>query len=337
MGNTICFDVEEFYFKFSFALDKKPQDSYNISKHLSCTVFQAPNLSFLFGKILLTDITDTLLNNEEELKKIKKFVEEELIKQNEDELYEINVTGSGFDIYKEEINIFFGKFIKKYTFHKQKLIKCIAQGIKALKSVPDKHFFYSIDPHSILHLNNFKEEDYTDEKKKYTSLVDKKEDIMVVNIRSGVSYYQVSDELQCERVSGSIIGESTFASLIRLLAGYENCMEALDEGMKGDLTAVDMTVGDIYGGNCADLGLPDTLLASSMGKAQYIKETDKIKPRDLAKSIIVMFAINIGMMTNLVADSVDLKTVIIQGFPHLGFQALLSVSFFCLEVNLIIE
>ena len=104
-------------------------------------------------------------------------------------------------------------------------------------------------------------------------------------------------------------------------------MEALDEGLKGDLTAVDMTVGDIYGGNCADLGLPEELLASSLGKAQYIKDTEKIRPRDLAKSIIVMFAINIGMMTNLVTDSVDLKTVIVQGFPHIGFQSLLSVMF----------
>jgi len=105
-------------------------------------------------------------------------------------------------------------------------------------------------------------------------------------------------------------------------------MEALDDGMKGDLTAVDMTVGDIYGGHCADLGLPENLLASSLGKAQYLKDTSKIQPKDLAKSIMVMFAINIGMMTNLVADSVELKTIIVQGFPHLGFQSLLSVSIF---------
>lgn len=58
MGNTICFDVEDFYFKFAHVLDKPPQASYNVSKHLSLTVFQAPNLSYLFGKILLTDITD---------------------------------------------------------------------------------------------------------------------------------------------------------------------------------------------------------------------------------------------------------------------------------------
>lgn len=106
-------------------------------------------------------------------------------------------------------------------------------------------------------------------------------------------------------------------------------MEALDEGMKGDFSAVDMTVGDIYGGGCTDLGLPQGLLASSMGKAQYIKEQDreKLQPRDLAKSIILMFTVNIGLMTNLVVDSVpDVKTVVVLGFPHLPFQSLLSVS-----------
>jgi len=103
-------------------------------------------------------------------------------------------------------------------------------------------------------------------------------------------------------------------------------MEALDEGLKGDYTAVDLTVGDIYGGHCEDLGLPNDLLASSLGKAQYIKDPKTLKPKDLAKSIIVMFAINIAMMANMVADTEDLKTVIFQGFPHLGFQTLLAVK-----------
>lgn len=136
----------------------------------------------------------------------------------------------------------------------------------------------------------------------------------------------MDEEGDFERISGSIIGEATFAGLIRMLAGYENCMEALDEGLKGDYTAVDLTVGDIYGGHCEDLGLPTDLLASSLGKAQYIKDPKTLNRRDLAKSIIVMFAINIAMMANIVADTADLKTVIFQGFPHLGFQTLLAVK-----------
>jgi len=97
------------------------------------------------------------LKDEGELKKLQVFVQEEFFKPNDEELYEINVTGSGFDIYKEEMNIFFGKFLKKYTFHKQKLIRCISKGIQALKSIPDQNFFYSLDPYPILHLNHFKE------------------------------------------------------------------------------------------------------------------------------------------------------------------------------------
>jgi len=136
----------------------------------------------------------------------------------------------------------------------------------------------------------------------------------------------VTEEGKTERVSGSIIGEATFAGLIRLLAGYENYMEALDEGLTGDYTAVDLTVGDIYGGHCEDLGLPDELLASSLGKAQYVKDPKSLKPKDLAKSIIIMFAINIGMMANMVAESADLENIIFQGFPHLGFLSILSVE-----------
>ena len=73
-------------------------------------------------------------------------------------------------------------------------------------------------------------------------------------------------------------------------------MEAIDEGFKGDCSTVDMTVADIYGGNCDNLGLPGQLLASSMGKAQHLSEDQKVEPRDTAKSIILMFCINIALM-----------------------------------------
>lgn len=128
------------------------------------------------------------------------------------------------------------------------------------------------------------------------------------------------------RLSGSIIGETTFGTLIRLLTGYENYMEALDEGMKGDCSTVDMTVADIYGGNCDNLGLPGQLLASSMGKAQHLKADTQIEQRDIAKSIIVMFSINVALMSNLIAESANIDHIIFHGFQHFGFQTLLSVE-----------
>lgn len=82
----------------------------------------------------------------------------EFIKEEEEEsVFEINITGSGFDIYKEELNTFFGKFLKKFIFYKQKLIRCIAQGIMYLRSVPNQNLFFKLEPYPILYLNHIKE------------------------------------------------------------------------------------------------------------------------------------------------------------------------------------
>jgi pantothenate kinase len=114
-----------------------------------------------------------------------------------------------------------------------------------------------------------------------------------------------------------------------LLADYENFQEAFDQGMQGDCSALDMTIGDVYGEGCSTMGLIPQIPASCMGKAQHFEkeEIDKLDKKDIAKSLILMFCINLGMMTNLVADSVPgVNTVVVLGFPHLGFQTLLSVS-----------
>lgn len=122
------------------------------------------------------------------------------------------------------------------------------------------------------------------------------------------------------------MGESTFAGLIRILAGIENNEEALQLCMSGDNTALDMTVKDIYGGACTGLGLDENILASSMGKAQYITDISGIKKSDVCRSIVTMLCINISQLANLVAMSESLDMVVVQGSSHLAFQLLFQVT-----------
>lgn len=96
------------------------------------------------------------MKDEQALTSMKKFVEENFLKGNEDNVLEINITGNGFDIYKDEINTFIGKFLTKYVYHKQKHIKCIVAGIRLLKSIQTRSFFYSLPARNILDLNYIK-------------------------------------------------------------------------------------------------------------------------------------------------------------------------------------
>lgn len=55
-----------------------------------------------------------------------------------------------------------------------------------------------------------------------------------------------------------------------------------------------MTVEDIYGASCVNLGIPKDILASSFGKCSKQGPADKYKPEDIMKSLLVAITINTG-------------------------------------------
>lgn len=77
---------------------------------------------------------------------------------------------------------------------------------------------------------------------------------LVVNVGSGVSIMLVSSDREWRRVSGSSIGGGTYYGLCHLLTGLTSFHEMLAQSESGDNVAVDLTVGDIYGGARSFLG-----------------------------------------------------------------------------------
>lgn len=68
---------------------------------------------------------------------------------------------------------------------------------------------------------------------------------------------------------------------------------------KGDNTAVDMLVGDIYGSDYAKIGLKSSTIASTFGKV-FRKDSKpgerrkRFKQEDIAKSLLYAISNNIG-------------------------------------------
>jgi len=94
---------------------------------------------------------------------------------------------------------------------------------------------------------------------------------LLVNIGSGVSMVKVSGPRQFQRVGGTSLGGGTLWGLLSLLTGARNFDDMLKMAEKGDNTAVDMLVGDIYGTNYNKIGLKSTTIASSFGKVFRMK------------------------------------------------------------------
>lgn len=70
---------------------------------------------------------------------------------------------------------------------------------------------------------------------------------MLVSIRSGACFFKVESATSFKRISSTPLGASTFVGITKLLYDVKDPTELLFDSAKGDLTKVDMTVGDIYG------------------------------------------------------------------------------------------
>lgn len=89
---------------------------------------------------------------------------------------------------------------------------------------------------------------------------------LLVNIGSGVSILLVRGDHDWERVSGTSIGGGTFYGLCHLITGMDSFDEMVEAAARGVNSNVDLTVGDIYGGDYAKVGLRSTTIASNLGK-----------------------------------------------------------------------
>jgi type II pantothenate kinase len=90
---------------------------------------------------------------------------------------------------------------------------------------------------------------------------------LLANVGSGVSFIVVESELQWKRIGGTSLGGGTFYGLCHMLTGISEFDEMLDLAETGDNEKVDLTVGDIYGGDYPKIGLKASTIASSFGKA----------------------------------------------------------------------
>ena len=91
---------------------------------------------------------------------------------------------------------------------------------------------------------------------------------LLVNIGSGVSMIKVSGPSEFGRIGGTHLGGGTLWGLLSLLTGSRSFDDMLAMADKGDNSAVDLLVGDIYGEGTGyeKIGFSDKTIASSFGK-----------------------------------------------------------------------
>lgn len=103
---------------------------------------------------------------------------------------------------------------------------------------------------------------------------------LLVNIGSGVSMIKVSSPTTHHRIGGTSLGGGTLWGLLSLITGARTFDDMLALAERGDNTAVDMLVGDIYGEGYGKIGLKKETIASSFGKVYKKKREAEREAED---------------------------------------------------------
>ncbi|KAJ6133418.1 Type II pantothenate kinase [Penicillium samsonianum] len=164
---------------------------------------------------------------------------------------------------------------------------------------------------------------------------------LLVNIGSGVSMIKVSGPRQFERVGGTHLGGGTFWGIMSLLTGSRTFDDMLAMADRGDNSAVDMLVGDIYGMDYTKIGLKSTAIASTFGKVLRLKNDaeqgaedgeglirgdpsessessesshgSKPNPEDMSRSLLYAISNNIGQIAYLQSEKHSVKHIYFGG------------------------
>jgi type II pantothenate kinase len=105
---------------------------------------------------------------------------------------------------------------------------------------------------------------------------------LLVNIGSGVSMIKVSGPSEFQRIGGTSLGGGTLWGMLSLLTGARTFDDMLAMADKGDNSAVDLLVGDIYGEGMGyeKIGLSEKTIASSFGKVLKRKREAERRAED---------------------------------------------------------
>ena len=135
-------------------------------------------------------------------------------------------------------------------------------------------------------------------------LTDKKE-IIVVSMGTGSFFLQVSKS-RILHLGGVGLGGGTICGLSSIMLGTAEIKEIADLSVKGDVSKIDLQIGDLAKEKLPGLNFDVT--ASNFGKAD-----SQSKPEDIAAGIVHMVIQNICQSAILASSHTDIKDYILIG------------------------
>ena len=86
----------------------------------------------------------------------------------------------------------------------------------------------------------------------------------------------------------------------------------MNEAFKGNNEYIDLSVGDIYGGDYEGVSLGADLIASSFSKVN-ISNMDMIEKKDIGKSLAIFYGVTYSQVAAMLSSKEEINNMIISG------------------------
>ena len=129
----------------------------------------------------------------------------------------------------------------------------------------------------------------------------------------GISIYRIDSINSYKKVGYNTLGPVSLWSLLNLTGNYEDPELALKEAIEGDNQLIDLSVGDIYGGDYGGASLCSDLIASSFSKVSKVGDINKIDKKDVGKALLIFYGVTYAQVAAMVSGEEKIEKNIISG------------------------
>ena len=208
--------------------------------------------------------------------------------------------------------IIFEIFQKKCIKIEISIIELNIKGIDFITNNLDNSFF-NLNKRSVSNVISVGEGIEKETQKNYKNLKNNLYPFLLATGQEGICVYRIDSINSFKKLGGNSFGPTTLWSILTYSCGYEDQDAVINEIVKGDNRLIDLSVGDIYGGNYENMSLSSNLIGSSFCKFKDIEDVNKLEKKDIAKSLAILYGATYSHVTSLVSHKENINKLIISG------------------------
>ena len=170
----------------------------------------------------------------------------------------------------------------------------------------------------------------TKDNKNSLLLKDKLYPYLLSSGEDGISIYQVDSINSYKKLGYNIMGPTSLWSLFNLSCNYEDMELAIKEATQGNNRLIDLSVGDIYGGDYGNVSLNSDIIASSFSKISNLENIHILDKKDIGKALLIFYGFTYAQVASMFPSEKKIDKNIISGdtFNSLELKQMIQV---CLE------